>query len=133
MNQTRGIESIMKPKADMLKKVTITISPEAQTAMPHKGPAPLSCEFIYGIGPQGLTPFEYALAGKTIGDEFCITVDPSHFEETFQHLPVDIPKPPNDRTTVVYTIRVVNIASADNREIVGAMANLSACTDCCGH
>lgn len=123
----------MEPKADMLKKITVSISPAGNTAAPHKGSEPFHCEFIYGIGPQGLTPFEYELAGKTIGDEFCITISPSNFRETFQHLPVHIPEISEDRPPVSVNIKILNITSADNREIVGAMAHISSCTGCCGH
>ena len=123
----------MKPKVDMLKKIALSISPAATSAAPGKESAPLHCEFIYGIGPQGLTPFEYELAGKTVGDQFCITIDPSEAAEFFRHLPVDIAKRPANHASAIYAVKILNIAPADNREIVGAMANLSSCTGCCGH
>lgn len=122
----------MESKVDMLKKIAVTISPSEKTTAP-KGSEPVFCEFIYGIGPQGLTPFEYAMAGKAVGDEFCIRISPSNVGETFQHLAVHIPEDFDDSPSVSYSIRIVDITSADNREIVGAMANLSACTGCCGH
>jgi len=50
-----------------------------------------------------------------------------------QHLSVHVPETLNDGSPVSYVVRIVNITSADNREIVSAMATLSACTGCCGH
>ena len=116
----------MERKADMLKKITLSISPDRQ-------PEPLQYAFIYGIGSQGLAPFESALAGKAVGDEVCIRVNQSNFRETFQHLSIPLPEIPDDNPSVSYRVKILKISSANNREIVTAMAQQSSCTDCCGH
>ena len=123
----------MEPKADMLKKITLSIAPEAPTAVSDKLPEPLQYAFIYGIGSQGLAPFEYALAGKAVGEEVCIRINRSNFRGTFQHLSLPLPEVPDDNPSVSYRIKILKISSANNREIVAAMAQQSSCTDCCGH
>ncbi len=123
----------MESKADMLKKITVAISPSEMPAAGPERSEPLLCEFIYGIGPGGLTPFEYAMAGKSVGDEFLMNLDPSNVNETFEHLCTDLPDWIKDRPPVSYTIKILSITTANNREIISAMANLSDCTGCCGH
>ena len=123
----------MESKVDMLKKITVSISPAATSTVSPGTSASFHCEFIYGIGPNGLTPFEYALAGKTVGEAVCITLHPSEAGETFQHLSRDIPVAAQDQPPASYTVRILRITSADTREIVSAMANVTSCTGCCGH
>ena len=123
----------MEQRADMLKKITLSITPETKAAVPGMQPESLQYAFIYGIGPQGLAPFEYALAGKAVGDDICIDVNRSNLRETFQHLPIPLSEVPGDRLSASYRIKIIKISVADNREIVAAMARQSSCADCCGH
>lgn len=90
-------------------------------------------EFVFGIGPEGLSPFEFDLSGKGLGYEHEFTLNREELGAVFGHLlpPLflyDIPE--------VFTlkVRVVNITKADQREVIKAMAEASSCgSHCCGH
>jgi hypothetical protein len=90
-------------------------------------------DFIFGIGAEGLSPFERELSGKEIGFEREFSLTRNELSGLFDHLmpPLflhDIPQ------AFTLKIRVVHVAQADQREIIKAMAEASSCgTHCCGH
>jgi hypothetical protein len=90
-------------------------------------------EFVFGIGSEGLSPFEFALSGKGPGYEHEFVLTRREAEGLFQHLvpPLfldDIPE------TFTLKVRVIHIAEADQREVIRAMAEASSCgSHCCGH
>lgn len=121
-------------KIDLLKKIKLLI--EAGT---HSGTMDLSggqqtFEFIFGIGTQGLPPFEYHLADKAEQEEIELILRPDEIHETFQHLlplPITIP---DQIESLHFKIKIVGITTADPKEVVKAMAEIAACGDqCCGH
>ncbi len=88
---------------------------------------PLSFEFIFGVGVQGLSPFEAALEGKTCGESVFFKIHSRDTGELFEHL-----SPPLDefihKVPVFYLKAFIDkIAAAEDREIVSAMAGASAC------
>jgi len=93
-----------------------------------------SCEFIYGIAPEGLTPFEYALAEKSSGDQFSCRVERNRIIETFGHVLSNMGKFPVDQVRFYLNIEIADIQDADQRELVRALAGTTACGgDCeCG-
>ena len=122
----------IKEKVGPLKKITLSWEAGRTSDYMDLTSGPKLFEFIYSLGPAGLSPFEYALADKTVGEEIRLRIEPSQAARTFQHLPMPgfiLPKNPDFRQ---YRIRILNISSAANREIVAAMAQQSACSDCCG-
>jgi hypothetical protein len=90
-------------------------------------------EFIFGIGTEGLSPFELELSGKGLSYERDFRLTRKELEGFFQHLlpPLflhDIPE------AFTLKVRVVHIAEADQREVIKAMAEASSCgSHCCGH
>ena len=72
---SEGVRAMNKnmEKIDHLKKVTLALECSAGIKGASEKQFPLI--FIYGIGPEGLTPFEYALAGKGEGDGFFVRVE----------------------------------------------------------
>lgn len=89
-------------------------------------------DFIFGIGIDGLSPFEWDLEGKGVGHEGVYDLKRAELNGLFHHLipPLflcDVPE--------VFTlkIRVVGIGQADQREVIKAMAEASSCgSGCCG-
>jgi hypothetical protein len=84
--------------------------------------------FIVGVGSAGLSPFEYALLEKRVGDRIRLEIDPRRMEETFEHLQPPVAAP-FDADPVVIEAVVTAVSRAGNREIVKAMA---AATGGCG-
>jgi hypothetical protein len=90
-------------------------------------------EFIYGTGPGGLSPFEFELAGKRVGHNLELHLARKDLAGFFEHL---LPPPVLEDVPEVFalTVRVVKIGQADEREVIKAMAEASACgSRCCGH
>jgi hypothetical protein len=115
----RGDETI-----GYLKKVTLVMEWDAEQ-IPY--------EFIFGIGTEGLSPFEFDLAGKNAGHEGEYHLKRAELTGLFQHLtpPLFLCDVPDAFTLKV---RVVEIGQADQREVIKAMAEASSCgSHCCGH
>jgi len=89
-------------------------------------------KLIFGIGVDGLTPFEKQLFGKSAGDRLELTIEEGCLEDVFGHLRCMLfdrlqPRPPFNLNV---TIR--SIENAESREIVKALARLAGgCGDGC--
>ncbi len=71
---------------DVLKKISITYTAGTTPETRDVVETPRKLEFVFGVGTQGLTDFEYALAGKNAGDKGQVEVAAGMFEEFFGHL-----------------------------------------------
>lgn len=90
-------------------------------------------EFVFGIGTEGLSPFEIELSGKGLGYEREFNLTREEVGRLFHHLlpPLFLYDMPEAFTLKV---RVVGVTKADQREIIKAMAESSSCgSHCCGH
>ena len=97
-------------------------------------PQPFQFEFIFGLGKEGLTPFEYELAGKREGDEVTLRLDQGDSHKTFEHLCQPFHHHLSEQPGSFYLkTQVVKVAQAENREVIKAMAGIGSCGDhCCG-
>jgi hypothetical protein len=118
------------PTIENLMKVTLNI----QTAEPSTGDdggAPFV--FIYGVGPSGITPFEKALFGKGPGDRIRLDAAPGALCETVGHLELPLRRQSGIMAPVSLQVTVVDVARAQDREVIKAMAAGGSCSDCgCG-
>jgi hypothetical protein len=71
---------------DVMKKISLTYTAGTSPNTRDLIETSRKMDFIFGIGTEGLTGFEYALAGKGLGDAGYIEVTPSTFDETFGHI-----------------------------------------------
>ena len=113
-----GLELIFTPES----------SPKATP--PHK----MKYAFIYGLGVDGITPFEKALYGKSpqVSMDFHMGAhEPFSF---FGHLSCDLLQGIPVSAPFNLNVSVVSVEAADEREVVRAMAAASVCGgDCdCG-
>lgn len=112
-------------QVSLMKKVQVSISildSETKVAVPERT---VLFSFIYGIGRDGLTPFECSLEGCSTGEQVETEVQPSLFSEYFGGLFPTIRSlidghilPPN----VLIRIDVNGVEDVDNREVVAALA-----------
>jgi hypothetical protein len=94
---------------------------------------PIPFEFIFGAGSQGLSPFEFELAGKKEGDKLSIPLRPGELSGLFQHLLVPFPPIPEDMSAFFLKVQIVKVTEAEPKEVIKAMAEAAACGDhCCG-
>ena len=121
-------------KVDTLKKITLSLEAGTTSDSTDLTPQPPQFEFIYGLGTAGLTPFEFQLADRTVGDEVHLHIGHEEMPQFFQHLilpPIDIP---DDLNSFYLRFRVIKVIPADQREVIKALAEIANCDDhCCGY
>ena len=105
-----------------LKKVSLLI--ESGT-IPDRmdltsGPEPYT--FIFGAGPEGLTPFEYEIIGKGVGDEVLIRMRQEEIVIKFEHMAQFIMERIPTRDIFYLKVKIAEITKAEDREVVRAMA-----------
>ena len=110
-----------------LTKVTLTIGVEAPAADCRE------IAFVFGIGPQGLTAFEQALAGRSVGEEVRFTVAAGDGDWFFGHLAAALRPIAGGAGTVAFTARIRAVERPDTREVVRALAETTGHGPCdCG-
>jgi hypothetical protein len=119
----------MRPKmnrVENLKKITLSIQAgTSQDTMDLTSKYP-NIEFIFGLGPEGMTPFEYELVDKAEGESVLLHLKKEDFYSFFEHL-----KPPltdlfDGRDDIYLKVNIDAVTTAENREIVKAMAGMAA-------
>lgn len=115
-----------------LMKLTLSLGAETPNADRRE------LAFIFGVGLQGLTPFEQALAGRGVGEEVRLAVTGGDAGCFFGHLgPTVRPILGRDETTA-FTARIQAVEAPDPREVVRALAETTGHGSCdcgcgCGH
>ncbi len=132
MKETTDQKSPIQP----LNKVSLSIKIGTQPGKNDLNPKSPTFEFIFGLGVEGLTPFEFFLSKQFKGNSFSLTLHPNDVCHTFQHTTLPHFDIPESAESVFFTFQVINVEKADSRELIKAMAELSSCggsCDCCGH
>jgi hypothetical protein len=83
-------------------------------------------EFIFGLGPAGMTPFEYKLADKTEGESVLLELKREDFNSFFEHLNPSLKDLFNSRDDVFLKVKIDAIIPAENREVVRTLAEIAA-------
>lgn len=108
-----------------MKKVSMKLNAGTSPGKYNFTPEPVTLEFIYGISGQGMTGFELQMKGKREGDTVRLTVTQQEarpyfgalFNELTHAAGVTIMPP-----QLYLEFKVTNIKTAENREVVKAMA-----------
>ena len=97
-------------------------------------PEPLELEFIFGLGVQGLTPFERLLEGLPLGGEKALELPRASVPTTFLNLTPFFIELADRQDPLFLTVRIAGIRPAESREVIRAMARMAECGDdcCCG-
>ncbi|MCP4689852.1 MAG: hypothetical protein GY859_17500 [Desulfobacterales bacterium] len=133
------IDSEIEPlQIEPLKKVTLSLEAGATPDAMNLTPTPLSFDFVFGVGAGGWTSFEYALAGKREGDEASLLLKPGEACSLPGNTPPSLLQKLQAPGDLYLKATILRIQSADNREVIRAMAGSSGCGgscdgDCCGH
>jgi len=113
-------------KVANLKKITLALqagtSPGA-VDLPLEHP---EFEFIFGLAPEGMTPFEYELLEKSEGEEVMLHLKKDAFNRFFEHLTPPVWNLFDGREEIYLKARIASVATAANREVVKAMAEMAA-------
>lgn len=87
--------------------------------------------FIYGLGVEGITPFEKALHGKSPRESVKLKVEPRQAHCLFGHLACDILAGTRVSPPFLLKATVVSVEKANDRELVKAMAKSNQCGSGC--
>jgi hypothetical protein len=125
-------ESTDSQKVGNLKKITVSIGPADAAQDAGSDFQEPSMTFVYGLAAGGLTPFECALAEKTTGDAVRLSVRSGDLNRTFGHLQPPFDTTRNDADDLELQVRIEKIETAEDREIIAAMAAAAECGCDCG-
>jgi hypothetical protein len=109
-------------KVDNLTKVTLRL--EAGTTADHMDltPAASEFEFIFGIAPGGMCPFEYQLVNKAAGEEIGIQVEKEALYPLFEHLHPPIMNLFEKHDRLHLKVKILKIEQPENTEIIKALS-----------
>ena len=126
-----------KAPIQALKKVSLSIKAGTFPGGDDLIAQNTTMDLIFGLGIEGLTPFEFLLSDHIEGSSFSIKLKPHEVCPTFQHITLPLFDCPDSTEYIFFSFTVIKIKEADNREVIKAMAELSSCSggscDCCGH
>jgi hypothetical protein len=113
-------------QVETLKKITLSLqagtSPDVMDLIPEHP----EFSFIFAIAPEGMTPFEYELAGKSEGDSVRLHLKKETCNQFFEHLYPPFGDLWDGRDAIYLQIKILEITAADNREIIKALADMTA-------
>ncbi len=114
-----------------LSKISLALAAGETAEAARAADASDPMEFIFGIGIEGLTPFELELADKREGDEVVMRVERGRMNELFGHLVCGIPVAAGGGDFYLKA-QVKQVGPSDSREVVRAMAGMTECGCGCG-
>lgn len=118
-------------RVEPLRKIRIRVESGKTPSNMDLTPDPVPVEFVFGVGAEGLSPFEYRLAGKRPGDTLTIAMDAGDTEEAFGRLQFPLHVIPKDLSRFYIRVSVEAVSPASNREVIQAMADMAKCEHGC--
>jgi len=113
-------------KVENLKKVTLALEAGTSPGSMDLVPKYPRFEFIFALGQEGMSPFEYELVNKTEGEEVLLHINKQTCGTFFEHLNPPIWDLFDGREDVYLNAKIAAVAAADNRDIVKALAEMTA-------
>ena len=113
-------------KVENLKKITLSFQAGTSREVMDLSPKNPEFKFIFGLAPEGMTPFEYELVEKVEGDDVLIHLEKSSRNRFFEHLNPQIWDLFDVCDAIYLKVIILEVSAADNREIVKAMADMTA-------
>jgi len=113
-------------KVENLKKITLSIQAGTSPDTMDLTPKYPNIGFIFGLGSEGMTPFEYQLADRAEGERVLIHLKKKDFYCFFEHLNPPLMDLFDRRDDVYLKVNIDAVTSAENREVVKAMADKAA-------
>ena len=113
-------------RVENLKKIALTFQAGTSREAMDLTPKHPEFNFIFGLAPEGMTPFEYEMVDKAEGDDVLIHLEKDSLNRIFEHLNPPIRDLFDGREEVYLNIKILEVSAAENREIVKAMADMTA-------
>ena len=123
----------MAEKVAYMQKITLAAETGDIAETKTATASAVTFEFVFGLGSSGLTPFEFALAEKTPGDEIHLQLPRDQIGPFFGHVRIPAALAEGEFDPIVLKARVVAVSPASSREVVRTLADIANCGDsCCG-
>jgi hypothetical protein len=113
-------------KIENLKKITVSLQAGTSHDTMNLAPKYQELEFIFGLGPGGMTPFEYELVDKVEGQSVLIHLKKESFHSFFEHLNPPLMDLFDVKSNIYLKVKIDGVTPAENREIIKAMAAMTA-------
>ena len=112
-------------KVENLAKVTLQLKAGTTADRMDMTPRAIEYEFIFGIGPGGMCPFEYQLVEKGAGEEIGIYLKKEELHLQFEHLRPPIMDLFEKYDALHLKIKIVKIEKSENTEVIKALAEMT--------
>jgi hypothetical protein len=112
-------------KVENLSKVTLQLKAGTTADRMDLIPTALEFEFIFGIGPGGMCPFEYQLANRAAGEEIVIQLKKEELYLQFEHLRPPIMNLFEKYDALHLKIKILKIEKPENTEIIKALSEMT--------
>ena len=123
-------------KVENLKKVNLLLEAGNTAEDMDLTPEVLGFEFIFGIGPDGMCPFEYELANKNEGDIVLLHLKKQEIHHYLKHLQLPVQALIDEKNSFFLRVKISKIEQPDSKEVVRALAELTShpgdCSCGCG-
>ena len=113
-------------KVENLKKITLSCRAGTAPETMDLTPTHPEFSFIFGLAPEGMTPFEFELVEKREGDPVLLHLKKNRLNRFFEHLTPPIGDLFDGRDEIYLKLKIIEVSTADNRDIVKAMAAMTA-------
>lgn len=120
-----------KEKIRHLKKVHLSLETGRSHDLMDLTHEPIRFDFIFGLGIDGLSPFEFELAEKEVGETITLSIQREQVPEMFGHLTNLLPTFPGDEQSFYLKVHVLELSSVDQREVIKSLADTTGCDDHC--
>ena len=113
-------------KVENLKKIALSFQAGTSKDTMDLTPKYPEFDFIFALGLDGMTPFEYELVDKAEGEEVLLHIYKQAFYNFFEHLNPPIWDLFDDCEDVYLKAKIAAVTTSDTRDIVKAMAEMTA-------
>ena len=112
-------------KVENLKKVTLRVEAGKTAELMDLIPKALEFEFIFGIGPAGMCPFEYQLVNKNEGEMVLLHLKKEEIQPFLGHLQLPVLDLLEENSSFYLNAKIAKIQQPDSKEVIKALAELA--------
>ena len=112
-------------KVENLKKVTLRVEAGKTVELMDLIPKALEFEFIFGIGPAGMCPFEYQLVNKNEGEMVLLHLKKEEIQPFLGHLQLPVLDLLEENSSFYLNAKIAKIEQPDSKEVIKALAELA--------
>ncbi len=112
-------------KVENLKKVTLRVEAGKTAELMDLIPKALEFEFIFGIGPAGMCPFEYQLVNKNEGEMVLLHLKKEEIQPFLGHLQLPVLDLLEENSSFYLNAKIAKIEQPDSKEVIKALAELA--------